>query len=955
MSAAIASLIVLVSPVTTATFNYFQWVFMDVTKDGTIFAYDDATNLTASVGNLTLRAAVEPEHTYHVLLLADNKPPSSVTDPNPNPTLLASAYTKFTANASSSQFSLTLIPVVVDVKFSGGSDGARQPGRLAKTVGMDKEQTYTLEYFIGSSNKGVMATDDTLKQAANDGMWPLKLASAEVRQNDTWLYKYSEKNTQTGVQETLKAYQAGVLDTVEVPLNNAFGTNLAWVQWGTDSIQGLNDLSVNKSLSTTGRGKYGLDTSRTALTTGTVWFHLEYVSFAIFNDAMWSTASAGKLTTRPVWVIRNGLNDKPQDASTWTSGMAYDSTNGNGGIAVGVVDPAAAAEQYGIFEDNNSWPIEGTSGKTSVDLLSWVTTYCNGQSIGDKTLAGMRNAGWSKFGVYHAVLPRRYYATTGGNNTNDATSWLKAQNVVNFAETNIKLTTLPVEIWVAAGTYGSGGTVINIGANSAIGAVDGLKIYGGFKGTETAPIGSLPTDRASWFNNYATLAIGNEYGTLKDPVRKTILDANNSGVVVKVVKVANFVLDGFTVTGGTQSGLYIYNAEETALFTNLEVTGNKINASPTWATFGWGGGGIRVDGGAPRLDKLTVTNNQAEDTQNWFGGLIGGGICLHLDDVSRLGTSALVTNILVCDNVAAKSGGGIACNESNPRLENIVVTANQAEQNGGGIHMDVANNTGNPLVIVNALVVGNTTEGNVTGEPPTDFGGGGIFAQIGNFTIVNALIVGNRMNISGKPGKVDDYITLSQLGGGGIKVHKNGHLTLINSTVSGNYAHRTFTVNTSLQGHPNDPNSLIGWGGGIIIDGENDNKEPSSLKLYNSIVLGNTGRSGMDDDITISPYGNRNTYTAFNSLVGGFSKADLETGINGTPGTVYGTTAGNGFPGSGRDPDPADYASIKGIPEYGNILPGANDVDGMNYGSAVDHTAVLHRVLRASHSTQHGP
>jgi hypothetical protein len=158
------------------TLTYFQWVFMDEAKDGDIYAFDFADNSISTAMNLN--AAVEPGHTYHVLLLAGYKPSSG------DPTLLASAYTKFIANGSPGSLSLTLIPVVVDVKFTGGSDGARQPGRLAKTVGLDKEQTYTLEYFIGSSDKAV-ATGDALKQATNDGLWPLKLASAEVRKNDT--------------------------------------------------------------------------------------------------------------------------------------------------------------------------------------------------------------------------------------------------------------------------------------------------------------------------------------------------------------------------------------------------------------------------------------------------------------------------------------------------------------------------------------------------------------------------------------------------------------------------------------------------------------------------------------------------------------------------------------------------------------------------------------------------
>jgi hypothetical protein len=229
-----------------STLNYFQWVFMDADADGVLYAYDEADSFSASK-NLT--AAVVPGHTYHVLLLGGYRP-----DTDTNPTLLASAYTQFKAIGEGSKLNLTLIPVVVDVKFSGGSDGDRQLGRLVKTVGLDKEQTYTLEYFIGSNNRGVMATGDALKEATNDGLWPLKLASAEVRKDDTWYYKYST-DIGGGVHQTKPSYQPGVLDAVEVPLNNAYGTNLAWVEWSDDRIDAMNDLSVDKvSKKTTGRG-----------------------------------------------------------------------------------------------------------------------------------------------------------------------------------------------------------------------------------------------------------------------------------------------------------------------------------------------------------------------------------------------------------------------------------------------------------------------------------------------------------------------------------------------------------------------------------------------------------------------------------------------------------------------------------------------------------------------------
>jgi hypothetical protein len=316
---------------------------MDAERDGVIAAYDDTDNFNA--GQLNLSATVVPGHTYHVLLLAGFK-----TDTSPYPTLLASSYIKFTAAGAGGVLKLTSTPIVVDVKFSGGPDGDRYPGRIAKTVGLDKEQTYTLEYRIGSDNRGVQATDDALKDGINDGLWPLKLASAEVRNIDTWFYKYSAVNPDTGLRETLTSYQPGVLDLVPVPLNNSYGTNLAWVKWGNNKPDVMNDLSVNANKQTTGHGKYEFTTRSEVGMTGAVWFNLEYVPFGIFDDEMWQRVSGSE---RPVWVIRNGLNDNvPASATDFV-------TNGTGAIRIGVVDPTAPIA--GVYEDSNPWPIEDTA------------------------------------------------------------------------------------------------------------------------------------------------------------------------------------------------------------------------------------------------------------------------------------------------------------------------------------------------------------------------------------------------------------------------------------------------------------------------------------------------------------------------------------------------------------------------------------------------------------------
>jgi hypothetical protein len=66
----------------------------------------------------------------------------------------------------------------------------------------------------------------------------------------------------------------------------------------------------------------------------------------------------------------------------------------------------------------------------------------------------------------------------------------------------------------------------------------------------------------------------------------------------------------------------------------------------------------------------------------------------------------------------------------------------------------------------------------------------------------------------------------------------------------------------------------------------------AQVKLYNSLVLGNTGYSGLDDDLTITA---GTSYTANNSLAGGISDTDMNA-TSGGSGNANGTNLGAAAP-----------------------------------------------------------
>jgi hypothetical protein len=344
---------------------------------------------------------------------------------------------------------------------------------------------------------------------------------------------------------------------------------------------------------------------------------------------------------------------------------------------------------------------------------------------------------------------------------------------------------------------------------------------------------------------------GNDYGTAKDATRRTILTANLDvdltatapssalATTVRVKDVTNIILDGFVITGGTNSGLGIKNVSapaittpETVQFQNLEITRNKkfsqILPGQSAIDESEEGTGLFIFGGAPRLKYLTVTESSTNYLPNLGSGYGAfGGICI------TEGSAAVITNAFISENKTNLYGGGMGVYDSTPRLENIIVINNEA-QTGSGMYLH-----GNP-VIVNAVVSGNTVD---NARDSVDVGGA-IYVAGGSPLIVNALVSGNRV-------KVSNANNGGSVVGGGIGAVDGSKVTLINSTVSGNYL------------VDRDEKGIKGAG----IRAEN----PLSISLYNSLVLGNTGVAGKENDATTN-----GAFIAYNSLVGGWTKADMD-------------------------------------------------------------------------------
>ncbi|HPO08262.1 MAG TPA: right-handed parallel beta-helix repeat-containing protein, partial [bacterium] len=215
------------------------------------------------------------------------------------------------------------------------------------------------------------------------------------------------------------------------------------------------------------------------------------------------------------------------------------------------------------------------------------------------------------------VSPSRLYVRADAAKGGDGLSW---QTALPLIEEAVRRTWADAEIWVAAGTY-----------RESVGMESGVAIYGGFSGSE-------------------------ETREERDP--STI---NATGLNMAAVTGADAILDGFTITGGDNSGVYCYKASPT--ITNCTITGNT---SPH-------GGGISCNAGSsPTLQDCTIEGNTASQ---------GGGVFTD-------SSSPSLTDCTVSDNEATADGGGIyCCYDSSPTLADCSITKNTAAKHGGGISL----------------------------------------------------------------------------------------------------------------------------------------------------------------------------------------------------------------------------------------------------------------------------
>jgi len=325
------------------------------------------------------------------------------------------------------------------------------------------------------------------------------------------------------------------------------------------------------------------------------------------------------------------------------------------------------------------------------------------------------------------------------------------------------------EIWVKAGIYKP--ATDRSFQDATFQLKEGVAVYGGFAGTETA------RDQRDWETRRTVLSgdLGGDdttdpYGVVTDTVN--IIGPNAYHVVTGRSVNTTAVLDGFIITAGYANvtppnihgyggGMFNWTASPT--LNNLIFSGNTAGKGAAYyggggmfnihssnpiltnvkfiANTAGSGGGMYNDSSSPSLTGVVFIGNKAIDnggmvnysnsnpilTEVTFSGNVAsrnaGGMGNHTNG------NPILSNVTFLDNSAEDYGGGMGNYESSPMLIDVEFVNNWAGREGGGMHNG---NNSNP-VLTNVTFVNNSTATN----------GGGMLNSESSPMLTNITFSGN--------------------------------------------------------------------------------------------------------------------------------------------------------------------------------------------------------------------
>jgi len=286
------------------------------------------------------------------------------------------------------------------------------------------------------------------------------------------------------------------------------------------------------------------------------------------------------------------------------------------------------------------------------------------------------------------------YVNLNATGNNDGSSWT---NAFTGFQTAIDVAISGDSIFVASGIYQPvSGTSFTM--------KEGVKIFGGFLGTESSFGQRNPNHRATLQGN------GN-----------SVIINDNNGLT------SSAVLDAFIITGGYSNGRGgggIFNLNSSPAIRNCVFSGNKAeigagvynytSASPTIINCLFSDNSANTGGGAI----YNMINSSPAIINCIFSGNTGGnGGAIY----NGFQSAAVFTNCVISGNTAG-FGGGMYNTAANPVITNTIIWNNTGYADGNGIY----NLSAAPVITYSDLqdgIIGGT--GNISQDPLfTDLAGG---------------------------------------------------------------------------------------------------------------------------------------------------------------------------------------------------------------------------------------
>ncbi len=264
----------------------------------------------------------------------------------------------------------------------------------------------------------------------------------------------------------------------------------------------------------------------------------------------------------------------------------------------------------------------------------------------------------------------RAYVNASATGLNNGSSWVDAYKSLDDALRAARTCGVN-EIWVANGTYKPSeyATGLPYSITSTLTnrdyifhIVDGVKMYGGFVGTETAITNRIPASETILSGDLA----GDDF-----------LTSNNAENCYHLVTSVNdspaTLLDKFTIKGGNANG-----------------TGSYVVETQTLAE-GGGAGMINLNS-SPTLNRIVFLFNQS----NYIGGA----------GMKNISSSPTISNCFFGSSIVIGNGGAMFNKDSSPSITNSIFASNTAVNTAAAIFNENSN-----ITILNSTFRGNSQTG----------------------------------------------------------------------------------------------------------------------------------------------------------------------------------------------------------------------------------------------------